>query len=51
MTSNASEGFNGSLMPLGGAEATSGYKGYGLALMVELFCGVLAGTPTGPDIR
>lgn len=30
-------------MPLGGAEHTSGYKGYGLAAMVELFCGILSG--------
>ncbi|KAE8737015.1 hypothetical protein FOCC_FOCC017528 [Frankliniella occidentalis] len=30
------------LMPLGGAEDSSGYKGYGLALMVETFCGLLA---------
>jgi LDH2 family malate/lactate/ureidoglycolate dehydrogenase len=32
------------LMPLGGEEKTSGYKGYGLALLVETFCGILAGT-------
>lgn len=32
-----------SLMPLGGSEQTSGYKGYGLALLVETFCGILAG--------
>ncbi|KAG8233872.1 hypothetical protein J437_LFUL006895 [Ladona fulva] len=31
------------LSPLGGAEETSGYKGTGLALMVELFCGILSG--------
>lgn len=31
------------LMPLGGAERTSGFKGYGLALMVETFCGMLGG--------
>jgi LDH2 family malate/lactate/ureidoglycolate dehydrogenase len=30
-------------MPLGGSEITSGYKGYGLGLLVETFCGVLAG--------
>ncbi|KAK3927164.1 Malate dehydrogenase [Frankliniella fusca] len=39
------------LMPLGGAEDSSGYKGYGLALMVETFCGLLAGSAYGPDIR
>ena len=30
-------------MPLGGAEQTSGYKGYGLAALVEIFCGISAG--------
>jgi len=39
------------LMPLGGAEHTSGYKGSGLAQMVEIFCGVLAGADFGPNIR
>jgi LDH2 family malate/lactate/ureidoglycolate dehydrogenase len=34
----------GCLMPLGGPEITSGYKGYGLGLLVETFCGILAGT-------
>ncbi|MDQ3043972.1 MAG: Ldh family oxidoreductase [Chloroflexota bacterium] len=32
------------LLPLGGDRATSGHKGYGLALMVDLFCGILAGS-------
>lgn len=31
------------LMPLGGSELTSGYKGYGLGVLVEIFCGILAG--------
>ncbi|KAG8303547.1 hypothetical protein J6590_007205 [Homalodisca vitripennis] len=39
------------LMPLGGEERTSGYKGYGLALLVETFCGILAGSDFGPNIR
>ena len=47
----------GGLLPLGGAgELSSGHKGYGLALLVEILCGVLAGTayselvyPTGPN--
>jgi len=39
------------LMPLGGEENTSGYKGTGLAQMVEIFCGVLAGADFGPNIR
>lgn len=41
----------GGLMPLGGAEVTSGYKGYGLAMMVEVLCGVLGGAKFGKDIR
>ena len=39
------------LMPLGGAEHTAGYKGYGLALMVETFCGLLSGSAYGPGVR
>ena len=38
-------------MPLGGMEQTSGYKGYGLAAMVEVLCGVLAGGPFAHHIR
>jgi LDH2 family malate/lactate/ureidoglycolate dehydrogenase len=30
------------LMPLGGEPATSGYKGYGLGVMVDVLCGPLA---------
>ncbi|XP_076860707.1 putative oxidoreductase YjmC [Brachyhypopomus gauderio] len=33
----------GGLVPLGGSETTGGHKGYGLSLMVEVFCGMLAG--------
>jgi len=51
VTTNASDGMQGCLMPLGGAENTSGYKGFGLATMVEIFCGVLAGASYGPNIR
>src|SRR5690606_18739492 len=36
------------LRPLGGLE--QGYKGYGLALMIELLCGPLNGNPFGPHI-
>ncbi|MDR2164493.1 MAG: Ldh family oxidoreductase [Zoogloeaceae bacterium] len=36
------------LMPLGGAEY--GYKGYGLALMIDLLCGPLNANPWGPTI-
>lgn len=38
------------LMPLGGEQATSGYKGYGLAVMVETFCGPLAGALWGTHL-
>lgn len=41
----------GGLLPLGGLEETSGYKGYGLNLMVEIFCGILSGSAFGPFIR
>lgn len=36
------------LAPLGGARQTSGHKGYCLASMVDLFCGVLSGACWGP---
>ncbi|MDH0092431.1 Ldh family oxidoreductase [Achromobacter mucicolens] len=36
------------LRPLGGEEY--GYKGYGLAMMIELLCGPLNGNPYGPHI-
>ncbi|XP_041984817.1 uncharacterized oxidoreductase YjmC-like isoform X2 [Aricia agestis] len=39
------------LMPLGGGEQTSGYKGYGLAAVVEMFCGILSGSNYGHHIR
>ncbi|XP_071108497.1 uncharacterized oxidoreductase YjmC-like [Haliotis cracherodii] len=42
---------NGGLMPLGGPEECSGYKGYGLSMMVELFCGILGGCAFGPNVR
>ena len=28
-----------------------GYKGYGLAMMVEIFCGILSGGAFGPFVR
>lgn len=39
------------LMPLGGAEISSGYKGYGLGAMVETLCGVLAGSNFSTHVR
>ncbi|KAJ8305519.1 hypothetical protein KUTeg_016064 [Tegillarca granosa] len=41
----------GGLMPVGGSELTGGYKGYGLAMLVEIFCGILSGSAYGPNIR
>ncbi|RVE46248.1 hypothetical protein evm_009138 [Chilo suppressalis] len=39
------------LMPLGGGEKTSGYKGFGLSAMVELFCGISSGANYGHHLR
>ncbi|WAR14257.1 YJMC-like protein [Mya arenaria] len=49
------------MCPLGAEESTCtyvrryscvpSYKGYGLAMMVEVFCGILAGAQYGPRIR
>ncbi|KAJ8916324.1 hypothetical protein NQ315_005019 [Exocentrus adspersus] len=41
----------GKLMPLGGDEINSGYKGYGIGMLVEIFCGILSGSKYGPHIR
>lgn len=38
----------GGLTPLGGSEATSGYKGYGLGLMVQVLAGALVGATFAP---
>ena len=35
------------LMPLGGSEENSGYKGFGLGMMVEVFSGILSGSLYG----
>jgi len=35
------------LLPLGGTRELGGHKGYGLALMVEILCGVLSGAAFG----
>ena len=37
----------GALLPLGGLDEMRGYKGYGLALFVDILCGVLAGSAFG----
>lgn len=49
-TLDAQAAMGGALLPLGGAEESGGYKGYGLATMVELLCGVLSGSLYGPLI-
>ena len=41
----------GGLFPLGGVEETGGYKGYGLGMMVEIFCGILAGSRYANNVR
>jgi LDH2 family malate/lactate/ureidoglycolate dehydrogenase len=38
----------GGLTPLGGAEATAGYKGYGLSVMVQILAGALTGSTFAP---
>jgi len=41
----------GGILPLGGrGEEFSGHKGYGLALMVDVLCGVLSGSAFGPGV-
>ena len=41
----------GGLLPLGGeGEELGGHKGYGLSLMVDVLCGVLAGAATGLQV-
>src|SRR5438309_5283863 len=41
----------GSLLPLGcGGQELGGHKGYGLALMVDVLCGVLSGAATGLQV-
>ncbi|KAG7153334.1 L-sulfolactate dehydrogenase-like, partial [Homarus americanus] len=52
-TTNAAEGMEGALMPLGGSELHSGYKGYGLGMLVEIFCGIMSGKcgQYGPNVR
>ncbi|UYV81014.1 hypothetical protein LAZ67_19002530 [Cordylochernes scorpioides] len=41
----------GALLPLGGFEETGGYKGYGLAMMVDILCGVLGGAKFGLQLK
>jgi LDH2 family malate/lactate/ureidoglycolate dehydrogenase len=43
-TTDTAEAYKGMLMPLGG------YKGYGLAMMVQILCGVLSGGAVSTEI-
>ena len=36
-------GGHGALLPLGGMDITAGYKGFGLAIFVEIMCSILSG--------
>src|SRR5256712_7873892 len=47
-----SKRLGGGILPLGGeGEEHSGHKGYGLALMVDVFSGVLSGAATGLKVN
>lgn len=39
------------LYPIGGDELHSGFKGFGLAMLVEILCGILADANYGHKIR
>ena len=49
-TTSPAAALEGALQPLGGAEETGGYKGYGLSLVVDVLTGVLAGARSGPEV-
>ena len=49
-TRDAQAAMDGALLPLGGSVESAGYKGYGLATLVEVLCGVLSGSLYGPLI-
>jgi LDH2 family malate/lactate/ureidoglycolate dehydrogenase len=50
-TIDAEEALRGALLPLGGPAITSGYKGYGLAIAIEILSAVLPGSLYGPLIH
>lgn len=51
ITSNPGDVLNaGALLPLGGPEYLRGYKGYGLAMMVDILSGVLSGAAFGKNV-
>ena len=39
------------LLPLGGEEINSGYKGYGLGMLVELITGIMSGAAVAHNVR
>jgi LDH2 family malate/lactate/ureidoglycolate dehydrogenase len=41
----------GAILPLGGEAETGGYKGYGLSVMIDIFCGVLSGLGFSATMR
>ena len=43
--------FSIGLLPLGGSEINSGYKGYGLGMFVELITGLLSGGASAHNVR
>ena len=49
-TTEPGAALEGALLPLGGLEETGGYKGYGLALLVDILTGVLGGGAAAPLI-
>lgn len=52
VTNDAEVGFaTGCLMPLGGAEINSGYKGFGLGAMVDILSGVMSGANYSTKVR
>lgn len=45
------ERLGGGILPLGGeGELFGGFKGYGLAVLVDIFTALLSGAPSGPEI-
>ncbi|KAM8709596.1 hypothetical protein ACLKA7_016410 [Drosophila subpalustris] len=52
VTNDAELGFKTAcLMPLGGSELTSGYKGFGLGAMVDILSGVMSGAKYSTQVR
>ncbi|KAJ9600971.1 hypothetical protein L9F63_000866 [Diploptera punctata] len=43
--------YEGCMLPLGGLEETGGYKGYALAIVVEIMCGIFGDSLYGDSIK